>query len=73
MYMCVFMCVCVAFIHPWPLHGIAITNIVWCMAYKSGVGGVSYIAQQTRNSMEIVRAMQVSRKNEKTIDSCTHD
>jgi len=24
---------------PWPLHDIAITNIVWCMAYKGSVGG----------------------------------
>jgi len=23
----------------WPLHDIAITNIVWCMAQKGGVGG----------------------------------
>jgi len=23
----------------WPLDDIAITNIVWCMAYKGGVGG----------------------------------
>ena len=23
----------------WPSHDIAITNIVWCMAYKRGVGG----------------------------------
>jgi len=23
----------------WPLHNIAITNIVWCMAYNRGVGG----------------------------------
>ena len=29
----------------WPLHDIAITNIVWCMAYKGGVGGMPYIAQ----------------------------
>ena len=29
----------------WPLHDIAITNIVWCTAYKRGVGGGSYIAQ----------------------------
>jgi len=29
----------------WPLHDIAITNIVWCMAYTRGVGGASYIAQ----------------------------
>jgi len=23
----------------WPLHDIAITNIVWCMAYNGGIGG----------------------------------
>jgi len=23
----------------WPLHDIAITKTVWCMAYKRGVGG----------------------------------
>jgi len=28
----------------WPLHNIAITNIVWCMAYQRRVGGASYIA-----------------------------
>jgi len=29
----------------WPLHNIAITNIVWCIAYKPGVGGGAYLAQ----------------------------
>jgi len=29
----------------WPVHDIAITNIVWCMAYQKGVEGASYIAQ----------------------------
>jgi len=31
----------------WPSHDIAMTNIVWCMAYTRGVvgGGGSYIAQ----------------------------
>ena len=24
---------------PWPLHDIAVSNFVWCMAYKRGVGG----------------------------------
>ena len=24
---------------PWPSHDIAIANIVWCMAFKGGVGG----------------------------------
>jgi len=23
----------------WPLHDIAIANIVWCMTFKGGVGG----------------------------------
>ena len=41
------------------LHDIAIANIVWCMAYTRGVGGASYIAQWTCNSIAIVRAMQV--------------
>jgi len=29
----------------WPLHDIAITSIVWCMAYKTEVEGVPYLAQ----------------------------
>jgi len=30
---------------PWPLHDIAITNVVWCMTYtKEGRGGVVYCA-----------------------------
>jgi len=29
----------------WPLQDIAITNIVWCMAYTRGVGRGAYIAQ----------------------------
>jgi len=37
----------------WPLHGIAITNVVWCMAYKRGVGGGSYIAQWSCNRIAI--------------------
>jgi len=38
----------------WPLHDIAITNIVWCMAYNRGVGGVGgYIAQWSCNSIAI--------------------
>jgi len=28
----------------WPLHDIATTNIVWCMAYGRGGGGGGYIA-----------------------------
>ena len=38
----------------WPLHDIAITNIVWCMPYKGGVGGRAYIAQWSCNSNAIV-------------------
>jgi len=37
----------------WPLHDIAITNIVWCMPYKGSVGGGAYIAQWVRNSIAI--------------------
>jgi len=29
----------------WPLHSIAITNIVWCIAYERRVGGGAYLAQ----------------------------
>ena len=29
----------------WPLHDIAIANIVWCTAYARGDRGGSYIAQ----------------------------
>jgi len=30
-------------VHPWPLHDIVITNIVWCIADKREVGrGVVY-------------------------------
>jgi len=29
----------------WPLHNIAITNIVCCIAYKRGVGGGARLAQ----------------------------
>jgi len=38
-------------ITPWPLHDIAIANIVWSMAYKRGVGGGAYIAQWSCNSI----------------------
>ena len=37
----------------WLLHDIAITNIVWCIAYKGGVGGGVYIAQWWCNSIAI--------------------
>jgi len=29
----------------WPLHDIAITNIVWCVAHERGVGGGACIAR----------------------------
>jgi len=29
----------------WPLHDIAIINIVWCMAYKRGGGGGAHVAK----------------------------
>ena len=37
----------------WPLHDIAITNIVWFTAYKRGVGKRAYIAQWPCNSIAI--------------------
>jgi len=41
------------------------------MAYKRGVRGASYIAQQTCNSIAIVRALQVGGGNKWMIDSYT--
>jgi len=32
---------------------IAITNIVWCIAYNRGVGGKAYIAQWSCNSIAV--------------------
>ena len=58
---------------PWPLHDIAIANIVWCMAYIRGSGWGLYVAQQPCNSIATVWAMQAGRKNERTIDLCAHD
>ena len=37
----------------WPSRNIAITNVVWCVAYKRGVGGGAYIAQWSCNSIPI--------------------
>jgi len=37
----------------WPLHNIAITNMVWCMVYNRGVGGGAYIARWSCNSIAI--------------------
>jgi len=67
---------------PWPLHDIAITNVVWCMACTRRVGwGGSYIAQQSCNNSAIVWAMRVgggmksgmirSHKPRSTTISCT--
>jgi len=55
----------------WPLHDIAIINIVWCVRYKRRVRARSCIAQQSCNSMAIVWAMQVGWGNERMIDSRT--
>jgi len=55
-----------------PLHDIVITNIVWRMAYTGRVGGGSYIAQQSRNSIAVVWARLMGGGNEGMIDSCTH-
>jgi len=38
-------------VRSWPLHNIAVTNSVWCMAYKGGVGWGAYIAQKLCNSI----------------------
>jgi len=43
------------------------------MAYQREVEGGLYIAQQLCNSIATVWAMQVRRKKERTIDSCTND
>jgi len=53
------------------LYTIDITNTVWCMANKRRVVGGSYIAQQARNSIAIVRAMQVVGGNTRVTGSCT--
>ena len=52
-----------------PLHDIAITNIVWCMAYKKDVGRRAYIAQWSCNSIAIGQALQVRGGNKRMIDS----
>jgi len=55
-----------------PLHDIAITNIVWCVAYKRGSGRVGgRILRKSCNSIAIVWAMQVGGGNIMVIDSCT--
>jgi len=55
----------------WPLHDIAIANIVWCMAFKGGVGGGACIAQWSCNSIELGYALQVGGVNKRMMDS--HD
>jgi len=55
----------------WPLRDIAITNGVWCMAYKRRVGRALHIAQWRFNSIALVRAMQVGGGNKRMIDACT--
>jgi len=42
------------------------------MAYKGRVGGRSYIAQQSRNSIAVVWVMQMGGGYKGMIDSCTH-
>ena len=47
MHACMHACMCVGtgftrkhfHFEPWPLHDIAVANIVWCMAYTREVGG----------------------------------
>ena len=41
----------------WPLHDIAITYIVWCMAQTGRVGDGAYIAQWSCNSITIGYAL----------------
>ena len=53
----------------WPLHNIAITDIVWCMASNGGVGGGAYIAQWPCISIAIGQALHVGKGNERKIDS----
>jgi len=55
-----------------PLHDIVITNIVWCMAYTGKVGGRSYIAQKSRNSIAVVWVLQMGWGNKGMIDAWTH-
>jgi len=42
-----------------PLHDVTITTVVWCMAYKRGVGAGAYIAKWACNSIAIGLALQV--------------
>ena len=47
----------------WPSHYIAIANIVWCMAFKEGVGGGASSAQRPCNNIAIGYALQVGGVN----------
>jgi len=38
----------------WPMHNIAVTKIVWCMAYKKKAEEGSYIAQRWCDRIAIV-------------------
>jgi len=42
------------------------------MAYKGRIGGRSYIAQKSRNSIAVVWAILMGGVNKGIIDSCTH-
>jgi len=50
---------------PWPLHDIAIINVVWCMAYKGRVGDGAYVAQWACDSIAIGSVLQVGGWKEK--------
>jgi len=55
----------------WPLHDIAITNILWCMAYKRGFGGGGvYCAMVVQQYCSSARAMQVGGGNKRMVDLC---
>jgi len=53
----------------WPLQGIATASIVLCMAYKGRVGGRSYIAQNSRNSIAVAWVMQMDWGNKGMMDA----
>jgi len=63
-------CVCPEPVHSlWSLHDIAIANIVWCMAFKGGVGGGACIAQWLCSSIAIRYALQMEGVNKRMVDS----
>jgi len=53
----------------WPLHDIAIANIVGCIAYTRWVGGGAYIAKWACNSIAIGYGLQVGGGNKRMTDS----